>query len=200
MPVGEQGAAAGAHRSLRRALIVAGEFHAARLEAAAMAGDTTAQAVARTIEVAEAENRTAWLIFASGVAHAQQIGDELDRHGIAHAVITGGTLSEARGDAIARFRAGVLTALVNCNVLTTGYDATNIDLIAFMRVTCSPVLWVQSAGRGMRVHPGKLNCRMLDFGGNIRRHGPIDNVILRQGGEKHAAERAAGQTRIWPAL
>jgi superfamily II DNA or RNA helicase len=178
--------------------IVAGEFHAASLEAAAMAGDVTAQAVAGTVEIARSEQRQSWLVFASGVAHAHQIATELDRHGISRAVITGETPIEIRTDAIARFRSGRLTALVNCNVLTTGFDATGIDLIAFMRATCSPVLWVQSAGRGMRVHLGKENCRMLDFGSNILRHGPIDNVTLRKTGERHDTERAAARIRICP--
>jgi DNA repair protein RadD len=178
--------------------IVAGEFHAGALEAAAMAGDVTAQAVARTMEVARVEDRRSWLIFASGVAHAHQIGDELRRYGVTHAVITGETDIDSRTDAIARFRAGSLTALVNCNVLTTGFDATRIDLVAFMRATCSPVLWVQSAGRGMRIHPGKADCRMLDFGANIFRHGPIDNVRLRKASERHDANRAAARTRVCP--
>jgi len=179
--------------------IVAGEFHAGALEAAAMAGDITAQAVERTVAVAREEGRRSWLIFASGVAHAEQIGDELHRQGITHAVITGATDNDIRADAIARFRAGEITALVNCNVLTTGFDATNIDLVAFMRATCSPVLWVQSAGRGMRIQPGKADCRMLDFGNNILRHGPIDNVRLRPSGERHDARAAAARTRICPA-
>lgn len=178
--------------------IVAGEFHAAKLEAAAMAGDVTAQAVARTVEIARSEGRKSWLIFASGVAHAQLVGRELDRHGISHAVITGETPVETRAEAIAQFRAGLLTALINCNVLIAGFDAANIDLIAFMRATCSPVLWVQSAGRGMRVHPGKANCRLLDFGNNIFRHGPIDNVTLRASGERHDLHRAASIIRICP--
>jgi DNA repair protein RadD len=176
--------------------IVAGEFHAAELEAAAMAGDVTARAVARIVEVARAEQRHSWLLFASGVAHAQQIGAELRRHGVSHAVIVGETDSDERSDAIARFRSCELTALVNCNVLTTGFDATNIDLIGFMRATCSPVLWVQSMGRGMRVHPGKTECRALDFGGNVFRHGPIDNVRLRRSGERHDANAAASRVRI----
>lgn len=178
--------------------IVAGEFHARALEAAAMAADITAQAVARTVEIARREGRRSWLIFASGVAHAQQVAAELKRHRIRHRVITGETPVEVRAAAIKRFRARSLTALVNCNVLTTGFDATNIDLIAFLRATCSPVLWTQSAGRGMRVHPGKENCRLLDFGGNIFRHGPIDDVTLRRSGERHDTPRAAAKIRICP--
>jgi DNA repair protein RadD len=31
-------------------------------------------------------------------------------------------------------------------------------------------------GRGFRLHPGKQNCLVLDFGGNLLRHGPVDQV------------------------
>jgi DNA repair protein RadD len=176
--------------------IVAGEFHAGEMEAAAMAGSVTAQAVQRIVEVACEERRRSWLLFAAGVAHARQIGVELARHGVSHAVVIGDTDSDDRGDAIARFRGGELTALVNCNVLTTGFDVTRIDLIGFLRATCSPVLWVQSAGRGMRVHPGKADCRMLDFGNNVLRHGPLDNIRLRATGERHDANAAASRVRV----
>lgn len=178
--------------------IVAGEFHAGALEAAAMAGNVTPLAVQRTVEVGRSEGRKSWLFFASGVAHAQVIGRELERHRISHAVITGDTPDDDRAAAIAQFRAGSLTALVNCFVFTLGFDAPNVDLIAFMRATCSPVLWVQSAGRGMRLHPAKQNCRLLDFGANILRHGPIDNVTLRARGERHNEQRGAALIRICP--
>jgi DNA repair protein RadD len=48
----------------------------------------------------------------------------------------------------------------------------------------------------MRVHPGKAECRVLDFGGNIFRHGPINDITLRKAGERHEAERAAARIRI----
>jgi DNA repair protein RadD len=184
---------------MRGVRVTAGEFNARDMERAAMAGDTTRLAIARTVEVARAEDRRSWLIFSSGVAHAQQIGAELERHAVSYAVVVGDTDSDERSDAIARFRDGEITALVNCNVFTEGFDCTRIDLIAFMRATCSPVLWVQSAGRGMRLHPGLENCRLLDFGNNIRRHGPIDAVVLRKASERHDADRAAGRSRICPA-
>jgi DNA repair protein RadD len=179
--------------------ITAGEFNAAEMERAAMAGDTTRLAIERTVKVARAENRRSWLIFSSGVAHARQICAELDRHRISNAVVVGTTDGHERSDVIARFRAGEITALVNCNVFTEGFDVTRIDLVAFLRATCSPVLWVQSAGRGIRNHPGLSDCRLLDFGSNIFRHGPIDNVRLRKPGERHDGSRAAASTRVCPA-
>jgi DNA repair protein RadD len=167
--------------------IVAGEFQQRPLEEAALTGSVTRDAVVRTLEVAREENRQALLFFAIGVAHCAAISAVLREIGVSHAVITGETPTEERAAAIARFRAGELRALVNCNVLTTGFDARSIDLIAFMRPTVSPVLWTQAAGRGMRTWPGKIDCRLLDFGGNILRHGPINAIKLRESGTRHEA-------------
>src|SRR3954452_22775660 len=62
------------------------------------------------------------------------------------------------------------------NVLTTGFNAPAGDLIALLRPTKSTGLYVQMAGRGTRLAPGKDNCLVLDFAGNVARHGPIDLV------------------------
>ena len=175
-----------------------GEFQQRPLEQAALTGSVTRDAVARTIEVADEEHRHSLLFFAIGVAHCAAISEELREHGIDHAVITGETPTEVRADAIGRFRAGRLRALVNCNVLTTGFDARNIDCIAFMRPTVSPVLWTQAAGRGMRTWPGKADCRLLDFGANIQRHGPINAIKLRPQGARRDAQAAADRVRICP--
>lgn len=178
--------------------IVAGEFQQRPLEQAALAGNVTRDAVIRSLEVADEERRHSLLFFAIGVAHCAAISEVLRSRGIGHAVITGETPTEERAEAIARFRAGELRALVNCNVLSVGFDARNIDLVAFLRPTVSPVLWTQAAGRGMRTWPGKADCRLLDFGGNILRHGPINAIKLRPQGARHDAKAAADRVRICP--
>ena len=62
-------------------------------------------------------------------------------------------------------------------VLTTGFNAPAVDLIAMLRPTKSAGLYVQMAGRGTRLSPGKSNCLVLDFAGNVALHGPIDAVM-----------------------
>lgn len=59
---------------------------------------------------------------------------------------------------------------------TTGFDYPDIDLIALCRPTMSPGLYTQMAGRGMRIAPDKTDCLVLDFAGNVKRHGPITEV------------------------
>jgi DNA repair protein RadD len=63
--------------------------------------------------------------------------------------------------------------------LTTGFDAPNIDCIALLRPTLSPGLYCQMIGRGLRLFPGKVDCLVLDFAGNVMRHGPIDQIRVR---------------------
>ncbi len=68
-------------------------------------------------------------------------------------------------------------------MLTTGFDAPATDLIAMLRPTKSAGLYVQIVGRGCRLAPGKDNCLILDFAGNIARHGPIDAITPKRPGK-----------------
>lgn len=77
-----------------------------------------------------------------------------------------------------RFKSGALRCLVNVNTLTTGFNARCVDLLAFLRPTHSSNLYVQMAGRGMRLSPetGKIDCMVLDFAGLIDKHGAVNDV------------------------
>ena len=148
--------------------------------------------------VVVAESRQHWLVFASGVQHAEHIADYLDSVFQIPAAAVHSKLEPAERDRRIRdFRAGKLRALVNNNILTTGFDYPDIDCIVMLRPTASPGLWVQMLGRGTRpVYPPgmpidtmeerlaaiaastKRNCLVLDFAGNTKRLGPINDPVL----------------------
>ena len=131
-----------------------------------------------------AEDRKAWLFFCAGVEHAGMIAFLLNIHGIPAACITGDTPKAEREKIIADFKAGKLRALTNANVLTTGFDYPDIDLIAMLRPTMSASLYVQMAGRGMRPKSHTDHCLVLDFAGVVSTHGPITAVVPpRKGGD-----------------
>ena len=65
------------------------------------------------------------------------------------------------------------------DVLTTGFDDPDIDLIALMRPTKSPILHVQTVGRGLRPSPKKDHCLILDFAGNTMRLGPVNDMRVK---------------------
>ncbi|QDU87919.1 type I restriction enzyme EcoKI subunit R [Pirellulimonas nuda] len=124
--------------------------------------------------------RSATLIFATSVPHARRIVETLQQeHGLACGFICGATPTAERDATLARFAAGELRFLCNVGVLTTGYDAPHIDCVVLLRPTMSCGLYVQMVGRGFRLHPGKEDCLVLDFGGNVDRHGPIDALRIK---------------------
>lgn len=71
---------------------------------------------------------------------------------------------------------GELRALVNCLVLTTGFDYPAIDLVVMLRPSMSKGLILQQLGRGCRQAQGKVDCLVLDYAGNIERHSPLDEL------------------------
>jgi len=95
------------------------------------------------------------------------------------ATVDGTTPSAERSSILEAFKAGKIKYLVNVGVLTTGFDATMIDCVVLLRPTQSPGLYYQMVGRGFRLHPNKADFLVLDFGGNIRRHGPIDQIQIK---------------------
>jgi DNA repair protein RadD len=164
-----------------------GEFVAGEVEEL-MDQDALVEAACAEI-VERTRDRNACLIFAAGVRHGQHIVRVLaEKHGVECGFVTGETSDGQRAELLARFRGQASESLFECpplrylcnvNVLTTGFDAPNVDCVAILRPTMSPGLYYQMVGRSFRIHPGKQNALILDFGGNAR-HGPIDQIKVRE--------------------
>ena len=159
----------------------AGDFIARDLAVAVDQDAITRAAVAEIIDYGK--DRKSWLAFCSGVDHARHVAEEFRRRGITCRTIFGDTPKDERDAIIAAFKRGEIRALASMGVLTTGFNAPGVDLIALLRPTKSAGLYVQMVGRGTRLAPGKDNCLILDFAGNVRRHGPIDLVRPKRPGE-----------------
>jgi DNA repair protein RadD len=160
----------------------AGEFVAGEVEDLMDKDALVEGACAEIVE--HTRDRKAVLIFSSGVRHGQHIVEVLKtKNGIECGFVTGDTPDGVRASVLNRFRAGELKYLCNVNVLTTGFDAPHIDCVALLRPTMSPGLYYQMVGRGFRLHPGKADCLVLDFGGNVLRHGPVDAIRIDEPGK-----------------
>ena len=151
-----------------------GEFIESELQAAVDTDDQN-QAVVQEV-MSLAGERKAWLVFCTGVKHAEHVAEVLRQQGVAAECVTGETPKKEREKMLADFKAGRLRALTNANVLTTGFDYPDIDLVVMLRPTMSASLYVQMAGRGMRVKSHTDHCLVLDFAGVVASHGPITNV------------------------
>jgi DNA repair protein RadD len=156
-----------------------GEFIANEIEELM---DTETRVKAACTEILEyTHDRRAVLIFAAGVEHGKHIQKIFQQnHNIECGFVSGDSPDGWRKKMIDDFRSGALKYLCNVNVLTTGFDAPHIDCIAMLRPTMSTGLYVQMVGRGSRLAEGKQDCLVLDFGGNILRHGPIDCLKINQ--------------------
>jgi len=151
-----------------------GEYIESELQAAVDTEFMNAGVVREVI--ARAEDRKAWLFFCTGVDHAQNMASMLLSHGIEAACVTGETPKKERERLLDDFKVGKIRAITNANVLTTGFDYPDIDLIAMVRPTMSASLYVQMAGRGMRPKSHTDHCMVLDFAGVVETHGPITAV------------------------
>ncbi|TCV62044.1 DNA repair protein RadD [Vibrio crassostreae] len=122
----------------------------------------TPQIVDQIIELAQ--DKLGIMVFAATVRHAQEILGLLPE-GEASIVI-GDTPTLERDQIISDFKERKIKFLVNVSVLTTGFDAPHVDLIAILRPTESISLYQQIVGRGLRLSPGKKECLVLDYAGN----------------------------------
>lgn len=167
--------------------IVAGEFVDADVTALIDRETMISAAVEEIVRLSA--DRKKILVFAAGVEHAQHVADEIRaKTGEPVGTVFGDTASDERDALIRDFVGGALRWVVNVNVLTTGFDAPNIDCIVLLRPTASPGLYYQMVGRGFRVAPDKEYCAVLDFGGNVMRHGPVDAIVIRKGKANEAAK------------
>ncbi|MBL4831315.1 MAG: DEAD/DEAH box helicase [Aliivibrio sp.] len=122
----------------------------------------TPQIVQQIIDYAK--DRKGVMIFAATVRHAQEVLSLLPTE---HSeLVIGETKIEDRDAIIQRFKQQQTKYLVNVSVLTTGFDAPHVDLIAILRPTESVSLYQQIVGRGLRLAEGKSECTILDYAGN----------------------------------
>lgn len=149
---------------------VAGDLNQGQLEQALIDGGVLHQTAAPLVELA---GRRQTLVFTAGVAQAHALADVmagyLGNPDLVRA-LDGKTQRDDRRVHIRDFRSGKIQFLINCAVLTEGFDAPETACVAVVRPTKSRALYAQMIGRGTRIAEGKEDCLILDFTGNSGRH------------------------------
>lgn len=172
-----------------------GEFKTADLDDKFLDKHLIEETVSNIVSMTMERKRV--LIFCCSIAHCKAVTEALRRKQNAGVeMVTGETSAQDREDILRRFKGDVhntnlfggvekdVKYLTNVEVLTTGFDATNIDCVCLLRPTMSPGLYYQMVGRGFRINPDKKDCLVLDFAGNIERHGAIDQIEMPGSSEK----------------
>jgi len=117
----------------------------------------------------KAKERKSTIVFCIDIAHVEQLTAKFRQYGIDARQVTSNTSPQDRRERLDAFRKGEYQVLVNCGVFTEGTDIPNIDCVLLARPTKSRNLLVQMIGRGMRIHPDKEDCHVVDMVGSIVR-------------------------------
>lgn len=149
--------------------------------------------------LAAVRGRQSVIVFCQSQRHCVELAEQLKAKGETAAYVISGNndfekvTAAQRADIYERFRAGKIRFLIGCDVLTTGFNARNVDALIMARATTSRALYIQMLGRGTRTYPGKTDCLVCDFVGNVAEHGPYDVELTPQ-----MARECAGQWKNCP--
>jgi|GEM_PF-2596099 ATP-dependent helicase IRC3 len=161
-------------------LDASGEFQASFLAKIMNSSEVRELTVRACLEKAQGQKTIA---FCASVEHAKDLAGDFAARGIPSAFISGETPD--RSQLIEQFRSGTLRFLSNFGVLTEGFDDPSIECVLLARPTTSPLVYSQCLGRGLRSHPGKRVCTVID-------------IVDRQRQQlQYNAFEAAGLKRSW---
>jgi superfamily II DNA or RNA helicase len=116
--------------------------------------------------------------FCVSIDHAQHVAQEFSAAGYRAVAISGDSDQAERDAALIGLQSGALDVVCNCALWVAGVDAPAVSCIILLAPTQSLTKYLQSIGRGLRTHPGKDDCIILDHAGNIERHG--SPIIARE--------------------
>lgn len=133
------------------------------------------------------QDRGGVLIFCTSVKHTEEVARSLPAG--SYCIITGSTPQPERMAMLDDCKSGKIKYCINVSVLTTGVNVPAWDTIVFLRPIGSLVLLTQAIGRGLRLHEGKTDCLVLDYGGVMDRIGHLYNSPMLDEAEYELAKK-----------
>lgn len=112
--------------------------------------------------------------FVPDVKAAEEVAEQYNASGVPAVVISGTTPDLERFAMLRKFTNKEILQIVNCEVLTEGWDCKGVEVVSFARPTESYSLFSQCFGRALRPCEGKPHAIILDHVGNVMRHGLPD--------------------------
>jgi superfamily II DNA or RNA helicase len=117
------------------------------------------------------------VVFAVNVAHSVHIRDEFVKAGVRAEHIDGSTPKAERDETLERLARGKIEVIVNCMVLTEGWDMPEVGCCILARPTKQMGLYRQMIGRVLRPAPGKKDAIILDHSGAVFKHGFAEDHV-----------------------
>lgn len=133
--------------------------------------------VRRLLHPKDGRPRKGILVFTRFIDESEALCKEID----GCVMITGSTKKKERESILQDFKDGNIKVVTNVGVLTTGFDYPELDTIVIARPTMSLSLYYQIVGRAIRPHPDKESAWIVDIGGNFKRFGKVEELVLSEG-------------------
>ena len=125
----------------------------------------------------KSKDRKKIVVITTGIDHCFFVHSLLgDQAAIIHSKLS----EEERNKNLDEFNSEKKRILVSVLIVSEGYDNPLIDCVWFFRPTKSPTLYIQAAGRGLRISEGKSDCLFLDYGNVVNELGSIYDVKLKK--------------------
>jgi DNA repair protein RadD len=155
-----------------------GNFRHKDLEKAIHKNERLTGEIMREITAVIESGRNGAFIFAATRKHCYECARSLPEG--QYAVITGETPHDERKKILEDARNGIINYIINVNCCVVGVDVPRFDVCAWLRPTESLILYTQGIGRVLRLYSGKRHAIVLDYAGNLDRHGDIDDPIINE--------------------
>jgi len=139
--------------------------------------------------------------FCVDIEHARFMARVFDEAGVPATAVWGDSPEAERRAALEALRRRQINVLFSVDLFNEGIDLPNVDTLLLLRPTDSPTLFLQQLGRGLRRHPGKTDCLVLDFVGQHRREFRFDRRLraLLGGSRRHVEQQVAAGFPFLPA-
>ena len=152
-----------------------GEFKDSQIESEFIKSEVPQAVTEKILELCD--GRTG-IIFNAGVEQSQIQTQLLNAAGIPTVHLDANTPFKERQMYFDKLASGEIRCISSIGCLTEGFDVPSISFVVLSRATKSRALYIQMCGRGLRISPDKIDCLILDFGGNVKRLGMLNKKVL----------------------
>ena len=152
-----------------------GEFKDSQIESEFIKSEVPQAVTEKILELCD--GRTG-IIFNAGVEQSQIQTQLLNAAGIPTVHLDASTPFKERQLYFDKLASGEIRVISSIGCLTEGFDVPSISFVVLSRATKSRALYIQMCGRGLRISPDKIDCLILDFGGNVKRLGMLNKKVL----------------------
>lgn len=129
----------------------------------------------KIIDILSQNKRETYLIFAPTTKQAKSLANRV--RGAEY--LTSSTPKKERDKIVSDFLSGKLKYLVNVNILSVGFDYPQLSCVIDYAPTLSVSRYYQRWARVVRIHERKPDALIVDFAGNYKRYGKLEEINYR---------------------